>query len=129
MDKKISIKNLREMLIMHPYLNAQELVDFAEQVADIFANTEKTVIKNQGETVRIQTVGDIVVKEYNKDTVLTIDENKEYYFKGFEPKTEREKAQSKAIEEYKQKFLADVERLKAEKEKKYNENEVKYGKA
>ena len=34
-----------------------------------------------------------------------------------------------AIEEYKQKFLADIEKLKAEKEKKYNENEVKYGKA
>ena len=33
-----------------------------------------------------------------------------------------------AAEEYKQKFLADVEKLKAEKEKKYNENEVKYGK-
>jgi cytochrome c556 len=31
-----------------------------------------------------------------------------------------------ALEEYKQKFLADVEKLKAEKEKKYNENEVKY---
>ena len=30
-----------------------------------------------------------------------------------------------AKEEYKQKFLADVEKLKAEKEKKYNENEVK----
>lgn len=65
MDKKISIKNLREMLIMHPYLNAQELVNFAEQVADIFANTEKTVIKNQGETVRIQTIGHIEVKEYD----------------------------------------------------------------
>jgi hypothetical protein len=33
-----------------------------------------------------------------------------------------------AQEEYKQKFLADIEKLKAEKEKKYNENEVKYGK-
>ena len=33
-----------------------------------------------------------------------------------------------AMEEYKQKFLADIETLKAEKEKKYNENEVKYGK-
>ena len=31
----------------------------------------------------------------------------------------------KALEEYKQKFLADVKKL-AEKEKKYNENEVKY---
>lgn len=31
----------------------------------------------------------------------------------------------KVLEEYKQKFLADVEKL-AEKEKKYNENEVKY---
>ena len=31
----------------------------------------------------------------------------------------------KAMEEYKQKFLADIEKLKAEKEKKYNENEVK----
>ena len=30
----------------------------------------------------------------------------------------------KALEEYKQKFLDDVEKL-AEKEKKYNENEVK----
>ena len=118
MDKKISIKNLREMLIMHPYLSAQELVDFAENVADIFANTEKTVIKNQGPTVCINEVGHIEVKEYNKDTVLTIDENKEYHFKGFEPKTEREKAQSKALEEYKQKFLDDVEKLKKEKAQK-----------
>ena len=31
----------------------------------------------------------------------------------------------KAYEEYLKKFLADVEKLKAEKEKKYNENEVK----
>lgn len=31
-----------------------------------------------------------------------------------------------ADEEYLKKFLADVEMLKAEKEKKYNENEVKY---
>lgn len=30
-----------------------------------------------------------------------------------------------ADEEYKQKFLADIEKLKAEKEQKYNENEVK----
>lgn len=35
----------------------------------------------------------------------------------------------KADKEYLDKFLADVEKLKAEKEKKYNENEVKYGKA
>ena len=34
-----------------------------------------------------------------------------------------------ADKEYLKKFLADVEKLKAEKEKKYNENEVKYGKA
>ena len=34
-----------------------------------------------------------------------------------------------AKESYLKKFLADVEKLKAEKEKKYNENEVKYGKA
>ena len=31
----------------------------------------------------------------------------------------------KADEEYLKKFLADVAKLKAEKEKKYNENEVK----
>ena len=31
----------------------------------------------------------------------------------------------KALDEYKQKFLADIEKLKAEKEKKYNKNEVK----
>lgn len=35
----------------------------------------------------------------------------------------------KANKEYLKKFLADIEKLKAEKEKKYNENEVKYGKA
>lgn len=39
-----------------------------------------------------------------------------------------EKLKQQAQEEYKQKFLADIEKLKAEKEKKYNENEVKYGK-
>lgn len=33
-----------------------------------------------------------------------------------------------ADEEYLKMFLADVEKLKAQKEKKYNENEVKYGK-
>ena len=32
-----------------------------------------------------------------------------------------------ADEDYLDKFLADIEKLKAEKEKKYNENEVKYG--
>ena len=91
MDKKISIKNLREMLIMHPYLSAQELVDFAENVVDIFANTEKTVIKNQGPTVRVNKVGELVVKEYKN-------------------------INEQAIEEYKQKFLADVEKLKKERE-------------
>ena len=72
-------------------------------------------IKNSP-TVHTYKVGHIEVKEYDKDTVLTIDENKKYYFKGFEPKTEREKAQSKALEEYKQKFLDDVEKLKKERE-------------
>ena len=52
------------------------------------------------------------------DKTLTIDENKKYYFKGCKPKTEREKAQSKALEEYKQKFLEDVEKLKKEKAQK-----------
>ena len=63
------------------------------------------------------------------DKTITIKEDCERYFKGFEPKTEEEIRKHKAMEEYKQKFLADVEKLKAEKEKKYNENEVKYGKA
>ena len=62
------------------------------------------------------------------DKTLTIKADGEYYFKGFEPKTEEEIRKHKAMDEYKQKFLADVEKLKAEKEKKYNENEVKYGK-
>ena len=35
----------------------------------------------------------------------------------------------KADKEYLDKFLEDIEKLKAKKEKKYNENEVKYGKA
>ena len=74
-------------------------------------------IKNSP-TVHTYKVGHIEVQEYDQDTVLTIDENKEYHFKGFEPKTEREKAQSKALEEYKQKFLADIEKLKAEKARK-----------
>ena len=60
------------------------------------------------------------------DKTLTIKADDEYYFKGFEPKTEEEIRIHKAMEEYKQKFLADIEKLKAEKEKKYNENEVKY---
>ena len=46
----------------------------------------------------------------------------EYYFKGFEPKTEEEIRKHKAMEEYKQKFLDDVEKLKAEKEKKLRED-------
>ena len=34
-----------------------------------------------------------------------------------------------ADKEYLKKFLEDIDTLKAEKEKNYNENEVKYGKA
>ena len=52
------------------------------------------------------------------DKTLTIQEDKEYYFKGFGPKTEEEIRKHKAMEEYKQKFLADVEKLKAEKAQK-----------
>lgn len=52
-----------------------------------------------------------------KDKTLIIKEDKECYFKGFKPKTEEEIRKHKAMEEYKQKFLADVEKLKAEKEK------------
>lgn len=63
------------------------------------------------------------------DKTLTIKADDEYYFKGFEPRTEEEIRKHKAMERYKQKFLEDIETLKAEKEKKYNENEVKYGKA
>jgi hypothetical protein len=47
---------------------------------------------------------------------MTIKEDKEYYFKGFEPKTEEEIRKHKAIEEYKQKFWDDIEKLKKEKE-------------
>lgn len=88
---------------------------------------EKQIIDNEIErymqklknspTVHTYKVGHIEVKEYDKDTVLTIDENKEYYFKGFEPKTEEEIRKHKALEEYKQKFLADIEKLKKEKPK------------
>ena len=59
------------------------------------------------------------------DKTLTIKADDEYYFKGFEPKTEEEIKKHKEMEEYKQKFWEDIEKLKAEKEKKYNENEVK----
>ena len=93
MDKKISIKNLRELLIINPDISAEGLVDLADAVVDIFANTEKTVIKNQGETVRIQGIADIVVKEYKN-------------------------INEQAIEEYKQKFWEDVEKLKKEKAQK-----------
>ena len=118
MDKKISIKNLRELLIINPDISAERLVDLAYYYVDVMEKVAENETKIIGDTVRIQTVGDIVVKEYNKDTVLTIDENKEYYFKGFEPKTEREKAQSKALKEYTQKFLEDVAKLKQEKARK-----------
>jgi hypothetical protein len=52
------------------------------------------------------------------DKTITIKEDCERYFRGFEPKTEEEIIKHKAMEEYKQKFLADLEKLKAEKEKK-----------
>lgn len=52
------------------------------------------------------------------DKTLTIKADAEYYFKGFEPKTEEEIRIHKAMEEYKQKFLADIEKLKAEKAQK-----------
>jgi hypothetical protein len=70
---------------------------------------------------------DKTIKIITQGGILTIDEDLEgkVYFRGFEPKTEEEIRKHKAMEEYKQKFLADVEKLKAEKEKKYNENEVK----
>lgn len=48
------------------------------------------------------------------DKTLTIKANGEYYFKGFEPKTEEEIRKHKAMEEYKQKFWDDIHKLQAE---------------
>ena len=50
------------------------------------------------------------------DKTLTIKADDEYYFKGFEPKTEEEIRKHKAMEEYKQKFREDIEKIKKEKE-------------
>ena len=99
-EKSIQFKHLKELLRINPDITAENLIKLAEYYVDTCANIDDT-IKNQGDTVRIQRVVDIVVNEY---------------------KSTNEQAQ----EEYKQKFLADIEALKAEKEKKYNENEVKY---
>ena len=99
MDKTIKIKHLKELLRINPDISAEGLIKLAEYYVDTCANVDDT-IKNQGDTVRIQRVADIVVNEYKNTN-------------------------GQAQEEYKQKFLADVEKLKAEKEKKYNENEVK----
>ena len=124
MDKKNSIKNLRAMLKINPDISAEGLIQLADYYVDVMEKVAENETKIIGDTVRIQRVGDIVVKEYDKDTVLTIDENKEYYFKGFEPKTEREKAKSKALKEYKQKFLEDIEKLKKERGKNGKNNTV-----
>ena len=100
MDKKISIKNLRELLIINPDISAEGLVDLAYYYVDVMEKVAENETKIIGDKVRIQRVSDIVVKEYKS-------------------------ANEQALEEYKQKFLADIEKLKAEKEKKYNNNEVK----
>ena len=99
-EKAIQFKHLKELHRINPDISASDLIKLAESYVDTCANIDDT-IKNQGDTVRIQRVADIVVNEYKNTN-------------------------EQAMEEYKQKFLADVEKLKAEKEKKYNENEVKY---
>lgn len=101
-EKAIRFKHLKELHRINPDISAGDLIKLAEYYVDTCANIDDT-IKNQGDTVHIKYVPSVEVREYI--------EGKE-----------------KALEEYKQKFLADVEKLKAEKEKKYNENEVKYGK-
>ena len=115
-EKAIQFKHLKELYRINPDISASDLIKLAEYYVDTCANVDDE-IKNAGESVRIITLGGI----------LTIDETLEGkgYFRGFEPKTEEEIRKHKAMEEYKQKFLADVEKLKAEKEKKYNNNEVK----
>jgi hypothetical protein len=98
-EKAIQFKHLKELYRINPDITAGDLIKLAEYYVDTCSNIDDT-IKNQGDTVRIQRVANIVVNEY---------------------KNTNEQVQ----EEYKQKFLADIEKLKAEKEKKYNENEVK----
>jgi hypothetical protein len=98
-EKVIQFKHLKELHRINPDISASDLIKLAEYYVDTCANIDDT-IKNQGDTVHVQYVPSIEVRQYV--------EGKE-----------------KALESYKQKFLADVEKLKAEKEKKYNENEVK----
>ena len=97
-EKAIKFKHLKELHRINPDISAGDLIKLAEYYIDTCANVND-IIKNQGDTVHIKYVPSIEVREYI--------EGKE-----------------KALEEYKQKFLDDVEKL-AEKEKKYNENEVK----
>lgn len=97
-EKTIKIKHLKELHRINPDISAGDLIKLAEYYIDTCANIDDT-IKNQGDTVHIKYVPSIEVRQYV--------EGKE-----------------KALESYKQKFLADVERLKAERKAKYNNSEV-----
>ena len=96
-EKAIQFKHLKELQRINPDISASDLIKLAEYYVDTCANIDDT-IKNQGDTVRIQRVADIVVNEY---------------------KNTNEQAQ----EEYKQKFLADVEKLKKERESNGNNSQ------
>ena len=91
MDKKISIKNLRELLIINPDISAEGLIELADYYVDVMEKVAENEKKIIGDTVRIQRVTDLVVKEYK-----SINEQ--------------------ALEEYKQKFWEDIEKLKKERE-------------
>ena len=91
-EKVIQFKHLKELHRINPDISAGDLIKLAEYYVDTCANIDDT-IKNQGDTVHIQYVPSVEVREYI--------EGKE-----------------KALEEYTQKFLEDVEKLKQEKARK-----------
>ena len=97
-EKAIQFKHLKELYRINPDISASDLIKLAEYYIDTCANVDDT-IKNQGDTVHIKYAPSVEVREYI--------EGKE-----------------KALEEYKQKFLADVEKLKQEREKNGKSNTV-----
>ena len=91
-EKAIQFKHLKELYRINLDISASDLIKLAEYYVDTCAKIDDT-IKNQGDTVHIKYVPSIEVRDYiaGKERVL---------------------------EEYKQKFLDDVEKLKKEKAQK-----------
>ena len=92
MDRKISIEALRDLLIIHPDISAEGLVDLANEVLNIFENSPP--------------------KE-----ILTIEEDFNGYFKLEEDTINQQRKDfMKAMDIYTKNFWKDIEKLTKEGE-------------